>query len=121
MQPSKPCDPNCADKDKGAKKAAAAAEKSSVKPKSAQMTQRPREEIEPSTWETLCEAIEKGFDPDRPQHFIQHKLVPMAGGVFTMGTDTPLIAGDGESPARQYKLTPFAIDAYEVTETHSSL
>ena len=42
-------------------------------------------------------------------------LVDLAGGSFKMGTDAPMIPGDGEGPARAVTVKPFRIMAHEVT------
>src|SRR5690242_15504420 len=36
-------------------------------------------------------------------------LIDVPGGSYVVGTDTPLIAADGEGPARTVELEPFAI------------
>ncbi|KAM5315230.1 formylglycine-generating enzyme isoform 3-T3 [Glossophaga mutica] len=45
------------------------------------------------------------------------KMVPVPGGVFTMGTDDPQIKQDGEAPARRVTLDAFYMDAYEVSNS----
>jgi formylglycine-generating enzyme len=43
-------------------------------------------------------------------------MIKLDGGIFRMGTDGPdAIPGDGEAPAREVEVAPFAIDAYAVT------
>ncbi|KAF2353231.1 Sulfatase-modifying factor enzyme [Trinorchestia longiramus] len=42
-------------------------------------------------------------------------MVLIPGGEFTMGTDTPIFAADGEGPERRVHLKPFFLDIYEVS------
>lgn len=42
-------------------------------------------------------------------------MVLIRGGVSTIGTDNPLIAGDGEGPKQSVYLTSFYLDKYEVS------
>ena len=46
-----------------------------------------------------------------------NKLVEIPGGVFTMGTDKPIITQDGEGPPRRVEISPFLIDAFEVSNS----
>lgn len=39
------------------------------------------------------------------------------GGVFTMGTDNPILPQDGEAPARQVKISDFLMDKFEISNT----
>jgi formylglycine-generating enzyme required for sulfatase activity len=43
------------------------------------------------------------------------ELVPIPGGAFMMGTDHPGVPGDGEEPARPVVVSPFLMDATEVS------
>uniref|UniRef100_A0A4W3IXZ1 Sulfatase modifying factor 1 n=1 Tax=Callorhinchus milii TaxID=7868 RepID=A0A4W3IXZ1_CALMI len=45
------------------------------------------------------------------------KMVPIPGGVFTMGTDDPGVPQDGEGPARKVHVKAFHMDKYEVSNT----
>jgi len=42
-------------------------------------------------------------------------MVLLPGGVFTMGTDSPKIPSDGESPARKVRVSPFLLHRLEVS------
>ena len=43
-------------------------------------------------------------------------FVDLPGGTFLMGDDSPVsYPGDGEGPVHEVELSPFAIDAYTVT------
>ena len=42
-------------------------------------------------------------------------VVPIPGGTVTVGTDQPLLPGDGEGPRRRVTIRPFRIDAHQVT------
>ncbi len=42
-------------------------------------------------------------------------MVSIPGGIFTMGSDTPIFVADGEAPARRVRLSDFRMDKYEVT------
>ena len=44
-----------------------------------------------------------------------YKMVPIPGGTFVMGTDTPSIESDGEGPARKVTVSPFEIMQFEVS------
>uniref|UniRef100_A0A4W3JJ85 Sulfatase modifying factor 1 n=1 Tax=Callorhinchus milii TaxID=7868 RepID=A0A4W3JJ85_CALMI len=44
-------------------------------------------------------------------------MVPIPGGVFTMGTDDPGVPQDGEGPARKVHVKAFHMDKYEVSNT----
>ena len=55
------------------------------------------------------------YDPIWDEPADPTELVPIAGGVFTMGTDAPQIPQDGESPARAVMVSPFLIEKHEVT------
>ncbi|XP_054025452.1 formylglycine-generating enzyme isoform X2 [Dryobates pubescens] len=46
---------------------------------------------------------------------VRRPMVPVPGGVFTMGTDEPEIQQDGEWPARRVHLRSFYMDQYEVS------
>ena len=46
---------------------------------------------------------------------ISNQFVPIPGGVFTMGTDDPLLPQDGEGPARRVQVSHFSIHKYEVS------
>uniref|UniRef100_A0A8C6VIX7 Sulfatase modifying factor 1 n=1 Tax=Naja naja TaxID=35670 RepID=A0A8C6VIX7_NAJNA len=43
------------------------------------------------------------------------KMVPIPAGVFTMGTDEPIIKQDGEGPGRRVHIGNFFMDRYEVS------
>ena len=43
------------------------------------------------------------------------RLVALPGGRFRVGTDTPILPQDGETPSRVVTLRPFAIDPHAVT------
>ncbi|ETE57534.1 Sulfatase-modifying factor 1, partial [Ophiophagus hannah] len=43
------------------------------------------------------------------------KMVPIPAGVFTMGTDEPIIKQDGEGPGRRVHIGHFFMDRYEVS------
>lgn len=42
-------------------------------------------------------------------------MVFIQGGIFTMGTNKPILISDGESPAREVKVDSFFMDIYEVS------
>ena len=42
-------------------------------------------------------------------------MVFVRGGASLVGTDNPLVLGDGEGPKRNVYLTPFYLDKYEVS------
>ncbi|XP_072136739.1 formylglycine-generating enzyme isoform X2 [Mobula birostris] len=44
-----------------------------------------------------------------------NQMVLIPGGMFTMGTDEPVIPQDGEGPARKVHMKEFYMDMYEVT------
>ena len=44
-----------------------------------------------------------------------NKLVRIKGGVYTMGTDKPIVPQDGEGPARKVEISDFYMDMYEVS------
>lgn len=44
-----------------------------------------------------------------------NQMVLIPGGVFTMGTNDPVIPQDGEGPARKAHIKQFYMDVYEVT------
>lgn len=46
---------------------------------------------------------------------LNHKMVFIDGGVGVVGTDKPIMKGDGESPKRNVKLSSFYLDKYEVS------
>lgn len=50
-----------------------------------------------------------------------NQMVFIPGGTFTMGTDKPIFAADGEAPARQVKVDPFYMDKYEVSNAEFEL
>ncbi|XP_070592822.1 formylglycine-generating enzyme [Erythrolamprus reginae] len=45
------------------------------------------------------------------------KMAPIPAGVFTMGTDEPIIKQDGEGPGRRVHIGHFFMDRYEVSNT----
>lgn len=44
-----------------------------------------------------------------------NKLVRIKGGVYTMGTDKPIVPQDGEGPGRRVEISEFYMDMYEVS------
>ncbi|KAK7082890.1 Formylglycine-proteinrating enzyme [Halocaridina rubra] len=44
-----------------------------------------------------------------------HRMVPIPGGRFIMGTNEPRFEADGEMPARWVEIDPFYMDVYEVS------
>ena len=56
------------------------------------------------------------FDvPEINEVYPRNQLVELEGGEFMMGTDVPVFLDDGESPAREVSIRPFAIDKFEVS------
>ena len=55
--------------------------------------------------------LEKDGDFECPPN----EMILIKGGVFTMGTDKPVFAADGEGPSRQVQVSAFYIDRYEVS------
>ncbi|XP_002155473.3 formylglycine-generating enzyme isoform X1 [Hydra vulgaris] len=53
--------------------------------------------------------------PDFDEVYPANQLVEFQGGDFIIGTDKPVFPDDGESPAREVSIQPFAIDMYEVS------
>lgn len=47
--------------------------------------------------------------------FFNLQMVPIPAGVFTMGTDEPIIKQDGEGPGRRVHIGHFFMDRYEVS------
>jgi len=50
-----------------------------------------------------------------------NNMVFIPGGEFTMGTDKPVFAADGEGPARKVKVSDFYLDVYEVSNAEFEL
>jgi len=51
-----------------------------------------------------------------PPSFLRtHNMTKVVGGTFTMGTDSPVLQGDFESPARLVTLPDFFMDVHEVS------
>ncbi|MFW5695340.1 MAG: formylglycine-generating enzyme family protein [Alkalispirochaeta sp.] len=49
-------------------------------------------------------------------HAVRSRLIPLTGGVFTMGTDSDEgFAEDGEGPARRVTVSPFAVDPFAIS------
>jgi len=46
-----------------------------------------------------------------------NQMVLIPGGEFTMGTDDPVFAADGEMPARKVTISSFYMDKYEVSNS----
>ncbi|XP_076469199.1 formylglycine-generating enzyme-like [Babylonia areolata] len=50
-----------------------------------------------------------------------NQMVPIPGGIFTMGTDEQVFVADGEGPARKVKVDPFYMDVHEVSNAEFEL
>ena len=50
-----------------------------------------------------------------PARVVANRPMLIPGGVFTMGTDDPILPQDGEGPARRVEITTFYMDKYEVS------
>ena len=50
-----------------------------------------------------------------------NEMVFIPGGEFTMGTNEPVFAADGEMPARRVTLDSFYMDKYEVSNREFKL
>ncbi len=46
-----------------------------------------------------------------------NQMVGISGGAFTMGTDSPVFASDGEGPARRVRVDDFFLDVHEVSNS----
>lgn len=55
------------------------------------------------------------FEKSRREYCPPNEMVKLEGGVFTMGTDNPVLPQDGEGPARKVQVSPFYVDKFEVT------
>ena len=63
-----------------------------------------------SSYESSCSAAK-----DLPKSHLYSKMALIKGGVFEIGTDSPIFTADGEAPARKVHLDDYYIDLYETS------
>jgi hypothetical protein len=61
------------------------------------------------------EGVSVGSSESEVVHALNEKMVFIPGGVGYMGTDSPWMRLDGESPRRRVRLSPYYLDKYEVS------
>ena len=74
-----------------------------------------REQCSEKPTAALLQDVFADMEQSHVEHCPPNEMVKIEGGVFTMGTDDPIIPQDGEGPARSVQVSSFSIDKFEVS------